>query len=96
MDVMRHMGLGDPVGKSGGQPCHHGTQVTQQAPIVCRQCAPRKGKLGCAIVWQEGVGVLEEGDQDDPVIDPIDENKGEGWGTRCRKVLTRGREPGKS
>jgi len=28
---------------------------------------------------EKGVGVLEEGDQDDPVVDPIDEKEGQSW-----------------
>lgn len=78
MNVVCYVGLGDPVRKSSRQPCHHRTQVSQKTSVVRRQCASWKGELARAIVWEEGVGVLEEGDQDDPVIDPVDEETCEG------------------
>lgn len=71
MNVMRYMRLGDSVRKRSRQPRHNGSQVSQKAPVVRRQCASWKGELPRTIVWEEGVGVLEKSDQDDPVIDPV-------------------------
>ena len=70
MNVMRYMGLRDSMGESSCQPSHHRTQIPQKAPIVRRQRASREGELVRTVVWEEGIGVLEEGDQDDPVVDP--------------------------
>jgi len=58
------------MGESSRQPSHHRTQIPQKAPIVRRQRASREGKLVRTVVWEEGIRVLEEGDQDDPVVDP--------------------------
>ena len=77
--VMRYVRLRDPVGECRRQPSHHGTQVSQKVPIICRQRASWEGELPRTVVWEEGIGVLKEGDQDDPVVDPIDENEGQGW-----------------
>jgi hypothetical protein len=96
MDVVRHVGLGDTVGESSRQPSHHRTQISQKVPIVGRQCASGEGELARTVVWEEGIRVLEEGDQDDPVVDPIvgetherDEKQRKGG------ELTRGKGPSK-
>ena len=36
-----------------------------------RERAALEGELGRAVVRDDGVGVLEEGDEDEPVVDPV-------------------------
>ena len=77
--VMRNVRLGDPMGERCRQPSHNGAQVAQKVPVVRRQRASWEGELAGTVVREEGIGVLEEGDQNDPVVDPTNEKRGQRW-----------------
>ena len=72
VDVMRYMRLRDPMGECGRQPSHDRTQVPQKTSIERCQCASWKGKLAGTVVGKEGISMLEECNQDNPVVYPID------------------------
>ena len=51
-------------------PAHHAAEISQEAAVESRERTAGEGEFGSAIVGKQGVGVLQEGDQDDPVIYP--------------------------
>lgn len=60
----------DSVCRKGAEPSHEAAKVTKKVAVERGQCTARERELRCAIVGQDGVGVLKEGDQDEPVVDP--------------------------
>ena len=70
-DVVEDVRLGDAVRRDGADPAHEAAKVAEEAAVEGRERAALEGELALAVVRQEGVGVLEEGDQDEPVVDPV-------------------------
>jgi hypothetical protein len=69
-NVMRYMGLGDTMGASRPNPCHEATKVTQKVTVQGAKSTSDECKLGGAIVRQERIGVLKEGDENQPMVHP--------------------------
>jgi len=70
VDMVSDVGLRDAVGTGGTNPGHNGSEVTKEIAIVGRQGTTGEGELARTIMWEEGVSVLQERDQHEPVIDP--------------------------
>jgi len=70
VDVMGNVSLRDTVGACGSDPGHDGSEATEEVTIVSRQGTAREGELVSTIVREEGVGVLQESDHHEPVVDP--------------------------
>jgi len=69
-DMVKDMSLRDAIGGMCTEPAHEWAKVTQKVTIKSGEGPPGEGELGGAVVGQEGVGVLEECDKNEPVIDP--------------------------
>lgn len=75
MYVMRYVRLGDTMSERRRQPSHDRAQISQQVSVVCCQRASWEGELARAVMREKRIGVLKEGDQDDPMVDPVDEKE---------------------
>jgi hypothetical protein len=89
--MMQHMCLRNPMCRMPTQPSHDAPQVAQQIPIKCTQCPPRKRERVRLVMRDERVRVLEEGNEDEPVIDPdvrgeVDFKRGEEPKVRDRET----------
>ena len=62
-DVVSNVGLGDTVEGDGADP-------SEELSVDSAESASGEGPLVGRVVGQEGVGVLKEGDQDEPVVNP--------------------------
>jgi hypothetical protein len=51
-------------------PGHDGAKVAEQTAVESRECTAGEGELGCAVVGEDRVGVLQERDEHKPVVDP--------------------------
>lgn len=67
---MQDVSLRDTVCGVSSEPSHDFTAVTEKVSIQSRQGTPREGKLGSTVMGKKRVGMLEEGDQYQPVVDP--------------------------
>ena len=69
-DVVKNVRLRDSVGSVGPKPAHNRTKISEEVAIQRAQRAA--GEVVCfrAVVREQGIGMLQEGDQDKPVIDP--------------------------
>lgn len=80
--VMEDMGLGDTVGSMGTDPGHDASEVTEEVAVHGGKSTAGESELASAVVGKKRVGVLEEGDEDEPVIDPE-----EGQSAKCRSTM---------
>ena len=69
-DVVDNVRLRDTMCRERAEPGTDGTKVAKEGTVERRERTTRERELGCAVVWEEGVGVLEEGDEDQPVVRP--------------------------
>lgn len=69
-DVMEDVGLGDSVGSMGTNPSHDASAVTEQVSVKGGKSTTSESELGGTVMREEGVGVLQEGDQHKPVVNP--------------------------
>ena len=69
-DMMQDMGLGDTVCGVRSNPPHDLTAVTEKVSVQSRQGTPRKGELGSSVMRKERIGMLQESDEYQPVVDP--------------------------
>ena len=70
VDVVEDVSLRDAVGGGGTDPAHDAAEVTEEVAVKSGQGSTGEGELGGTVVGQQGVGVLQESDQDEPVVDP--------------------------
>lgn len=68
--VVQDVRLGDAARRPRADPPHERAGVAEEAAVERGEGAAREGVLRGAVVREEGVGVLEEGDEDEPVVDP--------------------------
>jgi len=73
VDVVGNVGLRDAVSTGSRDPGHDGSKVAKQVTIVGRQGTTRESKLASAIVREEGIGVLQESNKHEPVVDPVND-----------------------
>jgi hypothetical protein len=69
-DVVKDMGLRDAVGSMSTKPTHNRATATQEVAVQSGQSTTGEGELRGAVVGEKWVGVLEERDEDKPVVDP--------------------------
>lgn len=69
-DMMQHMRLRNPVRSSRSDPPSNFTQPSKQLSIHRRERTTGERECTLTVVREEGVCVLEEGDEDEPVVDP--------------------------
>ena len=62
--MVRYMRLRNTVSSNSTEPCTDRSEVTEQLTIERRKCATWECECGGTVVWQERVGVLQEGDED--------------------------------
>ena len=70
-NVVEDVGLGDTVGSSGTEPSSNWAKITEEATVECRESTTGESEFRSTVMGEEGVGVLEEGNQNEPVVDPI-------------------------
>ena len=70
VDVVEDMRLGDAVRGPRADPAPDAAEVAEEVAVERRERAALERELGGAVVRDDGVGVLEEGDEDEPVVDP--------------------------
>jgi len=69
-DVVQDVSFTDTMGDCRTQPRWDATQITKELTVKRREGTTGEGELGGTVVGKEGVGMLEECNQDQPVIDP--------------------------
>jgi hypothetical protein len=70
-NMMENVGLRDTIGGVSTDPTHDLAAVTKKVAVKSSKSSTGESKLGSAVVREERVGVLEEGDQNQPVVDPV-------------------------
>ena len=70
VDVMGNMRLRDTVGGACADPAHDGPKAAKKVAVESCKSATGEGEFAGTVVREKGVGVLEECDQDEPVVDP--------------------------
>ena len=69
--MVQDMRLRDPMSRTRADEAPHAAEVAQEVTVERRKRAALERELGCAVVRDDRVGVLEEGDDDEPVVDPV-------------------------
>ena len=67
---MENVSLRDTVGEDTTEPPEDWTGTTEKRAVEGRECTTLEVECRAAVVREVGVSVLEEGDQDEPVVDP--------------------------
>jgi hypothetical protein len=70
VDMVSDVSLRDTVCAGGSDPGHDGSEITEEVTVISRQSATGESELAGAIMRDEGVRVLQESDQHEPVVDP--------------------------
>ena len=68
--MVSDVGLGDTVSGGSTEPCHEASTVTEELTVQSGKGTTGEVELGSTVVGKQGVGVLQEGDEDKPVVDP--------------------------
>ena len=68
--VMSDVSLGDTMSGGSTEPGHKASTVTEEFTIQSGKGTTGKVELGSTIVRQQGIGMLQEGDENEPVVDP--------------------------
>ena len=69
-DMVENVCLRDSMGSMGADPAHNGTKVSEQAAVQSSEGTTLEVELLGTVMGKEGIGVLQEGDQYEPVVDP--------------------------
>lgn len=59
------------MGSMGSDPSHNGTKVPEQAAVQSSEGTTLEVELLSTVMGKEGIGVLQERNQDEPVINPV-------------------------
>lgn len=70
-DMVRNVGLRDTVSEVRADPAHDAAAVAEEVAVERRKRTTGERELGGTVVGQERVGVLEEGDEHQPVVNPV-------------------------
>jgi hypothetical protein len=65
------MSFRDTMGHSRTKPGGDAAKIAEETAVKSSKRTTGESELGSAIVWDEGISVLEERNQDQPVIDPV-------------------------
>ena len=68
--MVSDVGLGDTVSGGSTEPCHKASTVTEKLAVQSGKSTTGEVELGSTVVGEQGVSVLQEGDKDEPVVDP--------------------------
>ena len=71
VDMVEYMSLRNTVCCACTNPTHQATQVTKQATVESCQSATGERELRRAVVGKNGVSVLKERDENEPVVNPV-------------------------
>lgn len=69
--MMEDVGFRDTIGSMSTNPTHDVAAVSKKVAVKGGKGSAGESKLGSAIVGKKRVGMLEEGDQNEPVVDPV-------------------------
>jgi hypothetical protein len=69
-DVVENVGLRNTVGGMCSNPTHDAAKIAEEVTVQGCKGSTREGEFRSAVVREEGISVLEESDQDEPVVDP--------------------------
>jgi hypothetical protein len=69
-NVMGNMCLRDTVGGVLSKPAHHAAQVAEEATVERGKGTTSESELRGAVMREERIGVLQERDQNEPVVHP--------------------------
>lgn len=67
---MEYVSLRNTVCSMSTNPAHNLAAVTEEVTVESGKSTTREGKLGSAVVGEERVCMLKEGNQDKPVVNP--------------------------
>lgn len=70
VDVVGNVRLRDTVSSPSADPAHDAAEVAKKVSVEGGESTTGESKLVSTVVGEERVGVLEERDQDKPVVDP--------------------------
>lgn len=68
--MMRNVCLRDAVRDTCTNPTHDLPTISEEVAVQSGKCTSGEGEFGSTVVWQKWVGVLKEGDEDEPVVHP--------------------------
>ena len=71
-NVVQDVSLGDTIGCVSPNPSHDLATVAQRAAVERSQSTTGECKLWGTVVRENGIGVLQERDHHQPVVDPED------------------------
>ena len=69
-DVVENVRLRDAVRCKGTEPAHHAAEVTEEVAVEGSERSTGESELRSTVVGQDRVGVLEESNEDEPVVHP--------------------------
>ena len=69
-DVVENVRLRDAVRRKGTEPAHHAAEVTEEVAVEGSERSTGESELRSTVVGQDRVGVLEESNEDEPVVHP--------------------------
>ncbi len=70
VDVMKNMSLRNAMSSVGAEPPEDATTTSEEIAIQGSKRTTGECKLSSAVVGENRVGVLKEGNQDEPVVHP--------------------------
>jgi len=70
MNVMGNVGLRDTVSGETSNPSHEGTKFTEEITVHGSEGTTRESEFSRTVVRKEGIGMLKESDQHEPVVHP--------------------------
>jgi hypothetical protein len=68
--MVKNVSLRDSVGSVSANPAHDATTIAEDVTVQSGQSTTRESELRSAIVGEERIGMLQECDQDEPMVDP--------------------------
>lgn len=69
-DMVKNMRFGNTMCRESTKPCTDRAKIAEQVTIVGRQSTSYESELGRTVMRKERVGMLEESDQNEPVVYP--------------------------
>ena len=68
--VMHDVGFRDTISGVCANPSHNASTVAKKATVQSGKGSAGKSELWGTVMRKEGIGMLQEGDQHKPVVDP--------------------------
>jgi hypothetical protein len=70
VDMMGNMRLRDTVSGESSNPSHERAEFTEEITVHGGEGTTRESEFSRAVMREEGIGMLKESDQHEPVVDP--------------------------